>query len=174
MVFVMVVRSSCLDCRYFVIGFSICKNCSNIKSYPPLAKGIPLQLTLGTPYLTNHIGVDCCWHLVRETESLLYWYSPVKDKKNFVSKISLLFIRLFIPWLLMASRKHTTKVYTCWESCLGELLAHWILAHPLLNKYLYFSFLISYFSLLFNVKVWNKFDYIWSVMLWSTLFLNWA
>lgn len=112
MVFVMVVRSSCLDCRYFVIGFSICKNCSNIKSYPPLAKGIPLQLTLGNPYLTNHIGVDCCWPLVRETESLLYWYSPVKDKKNFVSKISLLFIRLFIPWLLMASRKHTTKVYT--------------------------------------------------------------
>ena len=65
MVFVMVVRSSCLECRYFVIGFSICKNCSNIKSYPPLAKGIPLQLTLGNPYLTNHIGVDCCWPLVR-------------------------------------------------------------------------------------------------------------
>ena len=72
MVFVMVVRSSCFECRYFVIGFSICKNCSNIKSYPPLAKGIPLQLTLGNPYLTNHIGVDCCWPFVRETESLLY------------------------------------------------------------------------------------------------------
>ena len=37
---------------------------SNIKSCPPLSKGIPLQVTLGNPYLTNHIGVDCGWPLV--------------------------------------------------------------------------------------------------------------
>ena len=39
------------------------KNLGNMKSYLPLAKGIPLQLTLGNPYLTNHIEADSSWKL---------------------------------------------------------------------------------------------------------------
>ena len=53
MVFAMVVKSPYLDCRYYGVGFFHMKKLWQHKKLSSLAKGIPLQIILGNPCLTN-------------------------------------------------------------------------------------------------------------------------
>ena len=49
----MVVKSPYLDCRYYGVGFFHMKKLWQHKKLSSLAKGIPLQIILGNPCLTN-------------------------------------------------------------------------------------------------------------------------